>query len=1542
MSTLTDSIKTDLYRFFAIAFNAAPGVTYMNQLADAVQTGNMSVKEVVNVFTTKSEFTSVYPNFYTATQFANKMVDTVVGSSASDAAKTQAKADIVAALNSGMSRGDVVYNIFNNLAAKAADDADWGNTSKQMANKVAVAQYYTEELLADTTNLSTLRAVIANVTPTTNVSSSAALQSVIDGSNTVTGQTFTLTTGTDSVRGDVGNDTINGVLQLAAGAAAAGTTVQPGDVINGGNGTDALSISVAGNQGGAYTLSAVQTTGVEKVLFSNFDTDGTNGTGVDATLMDGVTTVGLSSSSAEGDTSVTGLKARVAAEMRNGAGDLSIAYGVSSITSGTADSQALTVSGVTAGTFTANGNETIAINTEVAASSLTNVASSTLAKVTVSGNQNLTVTGAITAAKVDATGFTGNLNIKSGAASQSIVGGSGADTIDMNGDITGTDTITGGDGVDTIKFTIGNNTVDGTAVTGELKSVSGFEKIDVASTNDAATLDLNAYPGITTVVAAANTRTVTLAGGDVGNGADEAVAFTLNGTAGATAVLDFAGTAAQDIDQVGAALATTIDAVSGFDATYDAATDTLSVTAVTGEVVDIAVTDGDATHVTFTENAYSDVTFSNLEAATVIDVYSADKMSARLKDASGTADSATVSLKTTSGDKGIDHTVGEINLANTETVNLASTGMTAGKTNTVTTLTIANAKSLNITGESNLTIGTITSAVTTPTLTSVDGSAATGDLNLTLSETKDQSIKTGSGNDTISVGTTLTAADTIDGGANTTVAATGLAGKDVLNATITGLTGTAGKFNIANVETINFTNTGTASIDAAGITGAAQIAVTGAAGTTTISNLASGAVVGLGFSDESGAAVTGTSTYVLADATGTADSLTVNLNEVTSNTIKTTGIETLNLAFNNTAAIGEATTTLALTGMTAGTIVATGAAADTATVLALGTLNAATKTVVASGFSGVLTVTASASDTSISVKTGAAANAIVGGAGNDTVTIGSLGADDADGAGGTDTLNATIKANLTEATANFETVNYTVFNGVQATVTGANGKGVDAATTFNLLGGDALTTFAIDYVSPASLTTINMAGYNGASTSSTFAASQLVNTISITGGAGNDTVIATTANNNAAVASMTGVENLTLNVAGGDSTFDFSKTSGLVKVSVDDDNTARSITLSKIADTTAVSITTGVTGTTVVIDSATKTAADNAINVTAGTTVGTVNLSVLDVETINLANKTGASTVDLSLVTTTAATGTVKLNVTGDQALTINDTSKYVTTIDASGMSFGGSVVQSARAGTTAATYTGSEGGDTFIMRNAGDVLNAAAGTDTLVIQHAASTNGFYVIDLTSTVDQVTTFNNTANAAVQKGFENVDLSGITGANAAGADITAVSTGSSIIGTAKADNITGGAGNDTITGGTGSETINVGSGTDTIILSGDSDTQTGVVASGFTVTGDVITGMGNGDNINLASLGNLTLANGAVSVGTTFAAAVANEVKIVSGSYNTVTGIFTSGAASATNNDYILQYNGGASTTTVNTVLMVDIVGTVTATAAAEVITLSVA
>ena len=97
---MTAAQKTDAYRFFAIAFNAAPGATYMSQLFDAYTAG-MTTQQIVNVYTTKPEFTATYPVFLSDTDFATKLVNNIVKASASTTNKAAAVADIVASLALG-------------------------------------------------------------------------------------------------------------------------------------------------------------------------------------------------------------------------------------------------------------------------------------------------------------------------------------------------------------------------------------------------------------------------------------------------------------------------------------------------------------------------------------------------------------------------------------------------------------------------------------------------------------------------------------------------------------------------------------------------------------------------------------------------------------------------------------------------------------------------------------------------------------------------------------------------------------------------------------------------------------------------------------------------------------------------------------------------------------------------------------------------------------------------------------------------------------------------------------------------------------------------------------------------------------------------------------------------------------------------------------------------------------------------------------------------------------------------------------------------
>lgn len=286
---MTTAQRTDAYRFFAIAFNAAPGATYMSQLYDAYTAG-MTTQQIVNVYTTKPQFLATYPTYLSDTDFATKLVNNIVKASATDAAKAQAVSDIVASLGLGQSRGDVIYTIFNNLANKLPTDADWGATAKQMANQVVVAQYYTETLVGDSTNLATLQSVISNVTNTSDVSTSDKILALIPG-GVVVGQTYTLTTGVDTIAGGANNDTINASWNTTATNPLGGL-----DSIDGGAGTDSLNIAdnatattVTFSMGGATVKN------VENVTIATSGTLGTLGTALDLTGLTGATSLTLSS-----------------------------------------------------------------------------------------------------------------------------------------------------------------------------------------------------------------------------------------------------------------------------------------------------------------------------------------------------------------------------------------------------------------------------------------------------------------------------------------------------------------------------------------------------------------------------------------------------------------------------------------------------------------------------------------------------------------------------------------------------------------------------------------------------------------------------------------------------------------------------------------------------------------------------------------------------------------------------------------------------------------------------------------------------------------------------------------------------------------------------------------------------------------------------------------------------------------------------------------------------------------------------------------------
>ncbi len=174
----TNATVDSLYHFFVVAFNAAPGKEYMNQLAQAYNYP-LTVKEIVNIFTTKAQFTDTYPVSLSHQELATSLVANIVKNSATAQAKQEAISDIKGALDIGWTVGDMIFTVFGNLANKSLTDPTWGGTAQQFINETAVARYYTEVMGAGGTDLPTLRSVIASVDNHTDVSTPAVIATLI-------------------------------------------------------------------------------------------------------------------------------------------------------------------------------------------------------------------------------------------------------------------------------------------------------------------------------------------------------------------------------------------------------------------------------------------------------------------------------------------------------------------------------------------------------------------------------------------------------------------------------------------------------------------------------------------------------------------------------------------------------------------------------------------------------------------------------------------------------------------------------------------------------------------------------------------------------------------------------------------------------------------------------------------------------------------------------------------------------------------------------------------------------------------------------------------------------------------------------------------------------------------------------------------------------------------------------------------------------------------------------------------------------------------
>jgi len=1005
-------------------FGIALGTSFLNEIATYMtQTEGATVDSLYSIVLNSSvgQTAKYYPNYLTNAQFADRLAANLLGAKGAVVADDswQAGADWAkAALDGGMTRAEVAKMAVEAVAAIPTDDASYGAAVATFNNKVAVSEYYTLTAGGSSTNITNLGAILDTITAATDVTDTAALQAIVDSSAvSTTGETFTLTTGADSKTGTSGNDTFDASLSSSS------MTFGPADTIDGGAGTDTLTIisNAAGSysagsmknievinltaSGGATTLALAGVTGVQKVNNS--------GSTVDVTvsgLVSLATEVAIANTSATSSTTVEFATATVA---------------------GSADTATISVSGL--GHATTNGTdfisvagvETLNIKATGGASTIDTLTTAAATKYVVSGDQNLTVGATLggTVLTVDASALTGALTITTDAATamtvtggsgndsftftgtnavnDSINAGAGNDTVTFAANLATTDTVNGGDGTDTLQLTTALATgytkpATATITNFEVLKLSNALAGDLTVANIQAgitTLDLNAGSGAQTVTMEAGAQNVKIGASntgalviqDTGTATTDSVTVTNTGTADDmfdTNNLTITGFETLNLVGTGKGAATTQDL------------GTLTVTADSGG--------------TATVNFSGSNTFTTTGAIT-----------AAVIDASGLTGTAVLTMGAAA---------------------VGATKITGGSNGDTLVGIAATATSIDG-GAGN---DTITGGSGNDTLVGGDGNDS-----ITAGAGND-SINAGAGNDTIVMAGNLATGDVIDGGDGT----------DTISMTTAGLSTIAGysisavtNLNnaISNVERLLVSdqfNVG-AAFDMARLDSISYITLAnGITGAEEISGLTNGATIVVNADNDNDADIL---TLSLGDSTGTTDTLNYTMTQAATDdygVLAVSGVETLNITANEATAdatVRVATLGLNITTATAGTTVNflgtesitvdTAIAAQTidATQMGAGTAFIMTNTT-GSGLSQTIR-TGSGADTiyggggADTIDAGAGADSIMGGTGADSITAGD-GADTIVGGSGNDTIILTestassdhVRLDFSEAGAHIDTI----------------------------------------------------------------------------------------------------------------------------------------------------------------------------------------------------------------------------------------------------------------------------------------------------------------------------------------------------------------------------------------------------------------------------------------------------------------------------------------------------------------------------------------
>lgn len=249
---ITAATRTDIIELVVTAYNAAPGTTLLSELVAIVDNGG-TLLDVATNLTARSEWTTRYPSFQTADEFAAEWLGNLVPE-ADATALAEGTTVAVGLINGGTSFAQLLIEAQSFLSATAETDASFGTSAANFNNKVEVATRHTitnEKSAMDASALSSVTSDDATVT---------TANAAVDYVAPTPGTTFTLTTGTDFTTGTANNDLINAPR---GGSAGTTETYSATDQVDGGAGSDTIYIETD-----QTTLNTATLANVEKLQVS--------------------------------------------------------------------------------------------------------------------------------------------------------------------------------------------------------------------------------------------------------------------------------------------------------------------------------------------------------------------------------------------------------------------------------------------------------------------------------------------------------------------------------------------------------------------------------------------------------------------------------------------------------------------------------------------------------------------------------------------------------------------------------------------------------------------------------------------------------------------------------------------------------------------------------------------------------------------------------------------------------------------------------------------------------------------------------------------------------------------------------------------------------------------------------------------------------------------------------------------------------------------------------------------------------------------------